>query len=122
MKDYKGTVYEDGVATMIQMIRSSPEPIVLLAIAPCPNIQLALQMDPCENLFAFFSSSLTFSKAIVHNTKIIAMGGSLFKGYNNKPPASAEYNIQYPFICSVLPPIHYHSFNQRKSNTLDTIA
>jgi inosine-uridine nucleoside N-ribohydrolase len=62
---------------MVDIIRSSPEEIVILAIAPYTNLQEALLIDP----------------TIVKNSRIVAMGGSIYVGYDHKPPPAEEYNI-----------------------------
>lgn len=77
MSTYTGVVYDDGISAMIDFIKESEQEVVLLAIAPCPNLMVALDRDP----------------SIVNNSRIVAMGGSIKTGYNHLPPASMEYNI-----------------------------
>jgi inosine-uridine nucleoside N-ribohydrolase len=78
LSTYKGTIYNDGVAAMIDIIRNSVDEVVILEIAPCPNLQKALKIAP----------------DIVSNSRIIAMGGSIYLGYNDRSPATNEYNIR----------------------------
>jgi len=76
LNDYNGTIYEDGISAMLNIIESL-DYVILLVISPCPNIQIALEMNQ------------NFSNKV----KIIAMGGSLHIGYNGMAPAVPEYNI-----------------------------
>ncbi len=78
LKDYPGTIYDDGIQAMIDMIMDATETINLLVLGPCPNIQIALQREP----------------RIVQKTKVIAMSGSIDRGYNNMITSDAEYNVR----------------------------
>lgn len=76
LTSYPGEVCEDGVGKMIEIIKSSPEPVTIIAIGPVPNIKVALERDP----------------EIVKNAKIIGMQGSVYVGYG-RGAQCAEYNI-----------------------------
>ena len=78
ISDYPGQVYEDGVAAMIDMIMTSPEPITLICIGPVPNIRGALELEP----------------RIVANAKIVGMFGSLRYGYDGSEVIVNETNVR----------------------------
>jgi len=84
LSEYRGKVFMDGIGAMVDIINDSPVPVIILVIAPCPNIFLALQSNPY----------------IVNNSYIFAMGGSVFTGYDGQPPPVAEYNIRNDVIAS----------------------
>lgn len=78
LKSYPGTVYEDGVGSMIKTIMASPRPVTLIVIGPAPNIEEALKREP----------------GIVKKATIVAMSGSVHKGYGDKPTPEPEYNVK----------------------------
>eukprot|EP01118_Nematostelium_gracile_P007196 TRINITY_DN2329_c0_g1_i1.p1 TRINITY_DN2329_c0_g1~~TRINITY_DN2329_c0_g1_i1.p1 ORF type:complete len:332 (-),score=59.90 TRINITY_DN2329_c0_g1_i1:41-1036(-) len=78
LSKYNGTLYQDGITAMIDIITNSTQPIVLVVISPCPNIQMALQRNP----------------SIVKNTIVITRSGSLKVDIFGSPPVVAEYNIR----------------------------
>lgn len=78
LSDYPGTVYEDGIGAMIDMIMASPEPVTLLCIGPVPNIKAALAREP----------------RIVENARIVGMFGSVRLGYDGSSEISDEYNVR----------------------------
>lgn len=77
-KDYSGTIHQDGIQAMIDIVMASQEPVTLLVLGPCPNLLEAVKREP----------------KIVSKVKIIAMSGSIKVGYNDMPGADAEYNIR----------------------------
>lgn len=76
LNSYKGNIYEDGVAKMIDVINKSNETVTILAMGPCTNLAEAVKRDP----------------AIADKVKIIAVFGGLFRGYFDKKPCP-EYNV-----------------------------
>jgi len=74
---YGGTVHEDGVQAMVEMLRASPEPLTLLAIGPQTNLREALRRDP----------------GIANKARLVSMAGSVQVGYNGKPEPDAEWNV-----------------------------
>eukprot|EP00753_Platysulcus_tardus_P006892 PLAT14678.1.p1 GENE.PLAT14678.1~~PLAT14678.1.p1 ORF type:complete len:346 (-),score=85.09 PLAT14678.1:349-1257(-) len=74
---YAGSVYHDGVTAMVERIRSNAGITTILAIAPCPNIAIALERAP----------------DIAEKVRIVAMSGSVHIGYCDSPQAVVEYNI-----------------------------
>jgi hypothetical protein len=46
LSDYAGPIFVDGVSEMINIINTAASTITVLAIAPCPNIELALVILP----------------------------------------------------------------------------
>jgi inosine-uridine nucleoside N-ribohydrolase len=78
LESYPGTVYEDGVGAMVKAILSSPRPITLIVIGPAPNIQEALKREP----------------AIAKKATIVAMSGSVYRGYGGKSQPEPEYNVK----------------------------
>ena len=77
LADYPGTVHQDGVAALIEMIMTAPDPITLLCIGPVPNIRAALAREP----------------RIVEKARIVGMFGSVRKGYDGREAIDAEYNV-----------------------------
>jgi len=80
LASYPGTVYDDGVGAMIDMIdaaHEAGEPITLITIGPLENIQEALIRDPQM-------SSKT--------AKYVGMVGSVRVGYGGSPEISRECN------------------------------
>lgn len=77
LSDYPGGVIEDGISAMVDMINSSDEEITVLAIGPLTNIGAALEMD----------------SSIAKKARFVGMQGSVYKGYDNSPTPSREYNI-----------------------------
>jgi inosine-uridine nucleoside N-ribohydrolase len=78
LKSYPGVVHEDGVQAIIDTIMGSREPMTLIAIGPVTNLREALQREP----------------RIAEKARFVGMHGSLFKGYNNSPKISPEYNVR----------------------------
>lgn len=74
---YKGTLHEDGVQAMIDVINQSPVPVTLCVIGPQTNIKEALQRDP----------------GIAKKARIVSMAGSVYIGYAGKEGRSPEYNV-----------------------------
>lgn len=78
LEDYPGTVHADGVGALIEAILGSPEPVTLIAIAPCPNIATALARAP----------------EIAARCDLVAMAGSFRVGYAPDSPPEAETNVR----------------------------
>ncbi|MGC8737740.1 MAG: nucleoside hydrolase [Candidatus Hydrogenedens sp.] len=77
LDNYKGKIHEEGVKTMIEMIRSAQEPTILCVIGPMMNIAKALEMAP----------------DIAQKARIVSMAGSVYIGYGGKNSRDCEYNI-----------------------------
>jgi len=77
LNSYKGMVYEDGIGKMAEIIQNSPEPVDIIAIGPMINFPTLIQRFP----------------DVVNKSKIIAMAGSIYRGYSNSSIPSAEYNV-----------------------------
>ncbi len=78
LKSYPGTIYQDGVKSLIDTINSSSEPITLIDIGPLPNIAAALDRDP----------------GIAAKVDFVGMYGSIRSGYTGQKRVHPEYNIQ----------------------------
>jgi len=78
LDDYKGTVCEDGVQRMIEMINASPVPITLIVIGPQTNIREALKRDP----------------DIAKKARVVSMAGSVEIGYGGKEGRFPEWNVR----------------------------
>lgn len=78
LSKYPGKVVEDGVQATIDVIQQSPAPVRLIVIGPCPNIPVLLQRCP----------------EVVKKVTVVAMSGSVRKGYNDVPSPDAEYNVR----------------------------
>ena len=101
LSDYPGPIYKDGVGEMIELIMNSPEPITLICTGPVPNIGVALKREP----------------AIVHNTRIVGMFGSLRYGYNGSKVITKETNVRLaPDACRQM----FHQFPDITITPLDT--
>lgn len=78
ISSYPGVLYTDGVQAMIDTIKASPSRVTILAIAPATNFpELLAQGGP----------------AVVANAQIVAMSGSIYRGYDNSTTPAAEYNV-----------------------------
>ena len=73
----------DGVAFLLNEIRTHPGQITLIGIGPLFNVQAAIEKDPA-----------TFKKL----KRVVLMGGSIDRGYDtgtdNKRPPDPEWNIK----------------------------
>ncbi|MCC5841028.1 MAG: nucleoside hydrolase [Opitutales bacterium] len=78
LEDFPGTVHEDGVGAIIETLLRSPEPVTLIAIAPCTNIAAALARAP----------------EIAPKCDLVAMAGSFRVGYAPGSPPEAETNVR----------------------------
>ena len=80
---YKGMVYEDGIGKMAEIIASSPTPVNIIAIGPMINFPTLIQRYPDS----------------VKNARIMAMAGSIYRGYSNSSIPSDEYNVRFCPYC-----------------------
>jgi inosine-uridine nucleoside N-ribohydrolase len=71
--------YPDAIGTSLDLIRSSPGEITLIAIAPLSNIGAMIDRDPA-----------TFRKL----KRVVLMGGSVHRGYNDSKTPEPEWNIK----------------------------
>jgi len=78
LKSYPGKVHDDGVDAMIKLIMASSQPVTLIVVGPAPNIEEALQREP----------------GLTKKARIVAMSGSVYKGYGNKSQPEPEYNVK----------------------------
>jgi inosine-uridine nucleoside N-ribohydrolase len=76
VNDYPGTVYQDGVQAMIDIIMASDEPITIVTVGPLNNLAEALRREP----------------RIAGKARVIANMGSIYKGMNDSPHPIKEYN------------------------------
>jgi len=88
LDDYPGEVELDGIAALEKELRAaSPEdPVWIVAIAPTGNIGALLRRSP----------------ELAANARIVAMSGSVYVGYDMRPPISAEYNVKENITTSQL--------------------
>jgi inosine-uridine nucleoside N-ribohydrolase len=75
---YPGTVHEDGVGAMIEVIRSAQDPVTLIAVGPVPNLPELLRRAP----------------DVVEKARFVGMHGSVRKGYGGSDEISAEWNVR----------------------------
>lgn len=71
--------YADAIATSLDLIRKSPGEITLIAIAPLSNIGAMIDRDPAA-----------FRKL----KRVVLMGGSVRRGYNDGKTPEPEWNIK----------------------------
>jgi len=76
LEDYPGTIHEDGIDALIQIVKDSKTPVAVIAVGALPNIQEALRRDP----------------SIAQNIHFYGMHGSIDQGYGGGAPA-AEANV-----------------------------
>lgn len=74
---YKGTIIENAIAEMANIIQTSSVPVDILALGPLTN----------------FPTLLTQYPNVIINARIKASGGSIYRGYNNVSHPMAEYNF-----------------------------
>ena len=77
LSDYPGTVYEDGVRALVDIIMASAEPVTVVAIGPLSNIDAALRLEP----------------RIAERARFVGMQGSIRCGWNGSETVVAEYNV-----------------------------
>lgn len=77
LDDYPGTIHRDGVGALIDVATSSETPVTLLAVGPAPNLVAALERDP----------------SLPERVRVVAMSGSVDRGYDGAEEPSAEYNV-----------------------------
>jgi len=78
LSSYPGTIHEDGVQAMIDLIMNSPQRVTVIAVGPVPNIGAALKREP----------------RIARKADFIGMHGSVYKGYGGGSRPSPEYNVR----------------------------
>jgi len=78
LSTYPGTIYEDGVQALIDIIMKSRKRIKVVAVGPLPNIAAALEREP----------------RIAKKAEFVGMHGSIRRGYGNNPTPSPEYNVR----------------------------
>jgi len=78
LSSYPGPIHTDGVQAFIDLVRSSPEPITVIAIGPPPNLAKALTLAP----------------EIAQNCHFFGMYGSFDVGYNGGPKIDRETNVR----------------------------
>jgi inosine-uridine nucleoside N-ribohydrolase len=78
LADYPGRVHADGVAAMVETIMASPERVTVVCIGPLTNVRAALEREP----------------RIAERARLVAMLGSLRRGYGGKRAPEAEYNVR----------------------------
>lgn len=78
LQDYPGAVHQDGVQVLIETIKQSPQPVILLCIGPLMNIAEALRRDP----------------SIAQNARFVGMQGSVRIGYDGEVKPAAEWNVK----------------------------
>lgn len=77
LQEYPGTIHQDGVAALINLIRQSAAPITIISIGPSHTVAAAMERAPDVATKAYF----------------VGMQGSVRKGYNGGA-VCAEYNVK----------------------------
>ncbi|MDP8242632.1 MAG: nucleoside hydrolase [Candidatus Hinthialibacter antarcticus] len=75
---YPGGVIQDGIGAIIDTVASTTDTVTMIVIGPCPNIPKLLQRAP----------------AIVNHVRVVAMSGSIDRGYEGSYAPDAEYNVR----------------------------
>jgi inosine-uridine nucleoside N-ribohydrolase len=78
LEDYPGPLHHDGVGAICEVVAASPEPVTIIAIGPVPNLAAALARDP----------------SLSENSRLVAMLGSLRRGYLGADKPAREYNVK----------------------------
>lgn len=79
LERYPGTIHEDGVQALIDLVLTSERPITVIAVGPVPTIAAALEREP----------------RIAQRARFVGMHGSLRRGFGadaDRGPV-AEYNV-----------------------------
>lgn len=76
VNDYPGTVHQDGVQAMIDIIMTSDEPITIITVGPLNNLAEALKREP----------------RIAERARVVSNLGSIYKGMRDSPVPIREYN------------------------------
>lgn len=77
-EDYPGRFHDDGVRAMIDLVRSSDDPVTIVAIGPSPNLERALELAP----------------DIASRCRLVGMFGSIDRGYGDDSAPVAETNVR----------------------------
>ncbi len=77
LDDYKAPVVHDAAGLIIETVRRSTEPVVLLGIGPFSNIAEVVRRAP----------------EVIGKIDFIGLGGSVYMQYFGKPGHCREYNI-----------------------------
>jgi len=77
LENYKAPVVRDAAGLIIDLVRQSPEPVVLMGIGPFSNIAEVVRRAP----------------DVVEKIDFIGLGGSVYWQYFGKPGHRREYNI-----------------------------
>ena len=81
---YPASIINDGVGAIVDTIMGSAEPLVIIGLAPLPNISAALRREP----------------RITEKARFVGMQGSIYRGYRDSSEISAEFNVvKYPYAC-----------------------
>jgi purine nucleosidase len=70
--------FPDAIEFVLETIRGNPGQITLVAVAPLTNVGALIARDP--NIFRKLK-------------RVVLMGGSIARGYGNKPEPEVEWNI-----------------------------
>lgn len=74
LDDYAGRVHRDGIDAFIDLVHAAETPITLIAIGPVTNVAEALRRD----------------SSIASSIHLVAMAGSIDRGYGPEPVAEAN--------------------------------
>lgn len=75
---YSGSVFEDGVGAMVELVEKATETVTIVAIGPQTDLAEALRRRP----------------SIAGKARVVAMAGSIRVGYGGKRERDAEYNVK----------------------------
>lgn len=78
LSEFKGAIEKDGVAALIHEVHRSKQPITVIAIGPLQTLSAALERDP----------------SIAPKVDLVAMQGSVFRGYGGSMTPEPEYNVR----------------------------
>ncbi|MDX1383171.1 MAG: nucleoside hydrolase [Thermoanaerobaculia bacterium] len=78
LESYPGEVHADGVGALVDAVHGLAGDAVLLVIGPASNVAAALERDP----------------SIAGLARVVAMSGSVDRGYDGAAEAAAEYNVR----------------------------
>ncbi len=78
MSQYPGAFRKDGVTAMIELVRSTEEPMTLISIGPATSLAVALDRAP----------------DIAGKLHLVGMFGSIRRKYDGSAGAEKEYNVK----------------------------
>jgi inosine-uridine nucleoside N-ribohydrolase len=78
LSKYPGRVREDGIGAFLELVRSSPQPVTVIAVGPVPSLAAAVERDP----------------QFAARCRFVGMYGSFDVGYGGDETPAPEWNVR----------------------------